>query len=115
MAKDKYEDKKADSLVDTLLALGRVILMLIGIVGIAYEFFREDGLLKRWFKSLFSSTEGLITALIIAVALYFFWRWINAAPDGKATRRGDIPLYAMMAVGAFFLYRLLSAGSLKAF
>jgi hypothetical protein len=112
MAKDKYEDKKADSLVDTLLALGRVALMLIGIVGIAYEFFREDGLLKRWFKSLFSSTEGLVTALIIAVVLYFFWRWVNAAPDGKATKRGDIPLYAMMAVGAFFLYRLISTGSL---
>lgn len=112
MAKDKYEDKKADSLLDTLLAVGRVGLMLLGIIGIAYEVFREDGLLKRWLKSLFSSTEGLVTAIVIAVALYFFWHWINAAPDGAATKRGDIPLYAMMAVGAFFLYRLISTGSL---
>lgn len=112
MAKDKYEDKKVDSPVDTLLAVGRIGLMLIGIIGIAVEIFRDDGLLKRWLKSLFSSTEGFITALVIAVVLYFFWRWINAAPGGNASKRGDIPLYAMMAVGAFFLYRLVTTGSL---
>lgn len=112
MAKDKYEDKKADSLVDTILAVGRVGLMLVGIIGIAVEMFREDGLLKRWIKSLFSSTEGLMTAVVIAVVVYFFWRWLNAAPDGKASKRGDIPMYAMMAVGAFFLFRLFTTGSL---
>jgi hypothetical protein len=112
MAKDKYEDKKADSLVDTILAVGRVGLMLVGIIGIAVEMFREDGLLKRWLKSLFSSTEGLMTAVVIAVVVYFFWRWLNAAPDGKASKRGDIPMYAMMAVGAFFLFRLFTTGSL---
>lgn len=112
MAKDKYEDKKADSLVDTILAVGRVGLMLVGIIGIAVEMFREDGLLKRWLKSLFSSTEGLMTAVAIAVVVYFFWRWLNAAPDGKASKRGDIPMYAMMAVGVFFLFRLFTTGSL---
>lgn len=111
MAKDKYEDKKADSTLDTVLAVGRVGLMLVGLIGIAVEIFREDGLLKRWLKSLFSSTEGLVTAVAIAIVVYFFWRWMNAAPDGKATKRGDIPLYAMMAVGAFFLYRLFTTGS----
>lgn len=112
MAKDKYEDKKADSLVDTILAVGRVGLMLVGIIGIAVEMFREDELLKRWIKALFSSTEGLMTAVVIAVVVYFFWRWLNAAPDGKASKRGDIPMYAMMAVGAFFLFRLFTTGSL---
>ncbi|MDZ4098199.1 MAG: hypothetical protein U1E13_05795, partial [Methylophilaceae bacterium] len=87
-------------------------LMLVGIIGIAVEMFREDGLLKRWLKSLFSSTEGLMTAVAIAVVAYFFWRWLNAAPDGKASKRGDIPMYAMMAVGAFFLFRLFTTGSL---
>jgi hypothetical protein len=112
MAKDKYEDKKPDSTLDTILAVGRVGLMLVGILGIAVEMFREDGLLKRWLKSLFSSTEGLMTAVAIAVVVYFFWRWLNAAPDGKASKRGDIPMYAMMAVGAFFLFRLFTTGSL---
>jgi hypothetical protein len=112
MAKDRYEDKKADSLVDTILAVGRVGLMLVGIIGIAVEMFREDGLLKRWLKSLFSSTEGLMTAAVIAIAVYFFWHWLNAAPDGKGSKRGDIPMYAMMAVGAFFLFRLFTTGSL---
>lgn len=112
MAKDQYANKKADSLVETLLALGRVGLLLLGIIGIAYELFRTDGLLKRWLASLFSSTEGVVVAVLIAIALYIAWRWTNAAPDGRASRRGDIPLYGMMAVGAYFLYRLLSTGTL---
>jgi hypothetical protein len=53
-----------------------------------------------------------MTAVAIAVVVYFFWRWLNAAPDGKASKRGDIPMYAMMAVGAFFLFRLFTTGSL---
>lgn len=112
MAKDDYSDKKPDSMLETVLAVGRVSLMLLGIIGIAYEVFREDGLLKQWLKSLFSSTGGLAGAVIMALVLYLFWRWMNAAPDGKATKRGDIPLYAMMAIGAFFLYRLITTGSL---
>jgi len=112
MAKDNYSDKKPDSLLETVLAVGRIGLMLLGIIGIAYEAFRENGLLKQWLKSLFSSTGSLAGAVIMALVLYLFWRWMNAAPDGKATKRGDIPLYAMMAIGAFFLYRLITTGSL---
>ncbi len=112
MAKDNYGDKKPDSLLETMLALGRMGLMLLGIIGIAYEIFRENGLLKQWLKSLLSSTGGLVSAVVLAFVLYLFWRWINSAPDGNATKRGDIPLYAMMAIGAFFLYRLITTGSL---
>ncbi|PKO92950.1 MAG: hypothetical protein CVU15_03660 [Betaproteobacteria bacterium HGW-Betaproteobacteria-1] len=112
MEKDNYGDKKPDSLLETLLAVGRVGLMLLGIIGIAYEVFRENGLLKQWLKSLFSSTGGWVSAVILAFVLYLFWRWMNAAPKGVTTRRGDIPLYAMMAIGAFFLYRLITTGSL---
>ncbi|CAG0959150.1 hypothetical protein MTYP_00627 [Methylophilaceae bacterium] len=105
------DDKKADSLVDTLLAVGRLGLMMLGIVGIAVEIFRENGLLKQAFKSLFDSPTGLIMIPIGILAIYLFARWLNASPDGKATRRGDLPMYAMMGVGGFFLYRLITTGS----
>jgi hypothetical protein len=112
MSEHNYENKKPDSLVQTLLAVASVSLLLLGIVGIAHEIFREDGLLKHLLKNLFGTGEGLAGAALLAFILFFFWRWLNSAPAGQTTRRGDIPMYAMMAVGAFFLYRLITTGSL---
>lgn len=106
------KEKKADSLVDTLFAVGRLSLMLLGIIGIAVEIFRENGLLKQGIRSLFYSPSGLLAIPVALVALYFFARWLNFSPDGKATKRGDLPMYIMMGIGAFFLYRLITTGSL---
>lgn len=108
----KQQARKADSLLATLLASARVGLMLVGIGGLAIVMFREDGLLQQGLAFMLGSGTRLVVTLFAAFLLYLFWRWLNAAPGGGTTKRGDIPMYAMMALGAFFLFRLITTGAL---
>ena len=106
------EQKKSDNLLSTLAAVGRIGLMLVGLVGIAVEIFRDDGLLKQLLGKVFNSSMGIVYVLLGIAALYLLNRWMATA-DGKASSgKGDLPLYIMMAIGAFFLYRLITTGSL---
>ncbi|MCB5184673.1 hypothetical protein LG201_05600 [Methylobacillus gramineus] len=104
-------DDKPDSLSATLLAIGRLGLMVIGIIGIAVDLFRDDGWLKQAFSKLFSSTTGMIAIPVIILLVYLANRWFTAPRRGELTKRGDIPLYLMMGIGAFFLFRLITTGS----
>jgi len=61
-------------------------LMLVGIIGIAMEMFRDDGWLKTLLHKLFQSTTNM-------------------------SKSGDLPMYAMMAVGAYYLFKLVTTGS----
>lgn len=103
---------KLDNLLSTIAAVGRIGLMLIGLVGIAVEIFRDNGLLKQLLSKMFASSLGMASIPVAIAALYFLNRWMSAS-DGKASSaKGDLPLYIMMAIGAFFLYRLITTGSL---
>ncbi len=106
------EQNKPDNLISTLAAVGRIGLMLIGLIGIAVEIFRDDGLLKQLLGKIFSSSMGIVYVVVGIAVLYFLNRWMSTS-DGKASSgKGDLPLYVMMAIGAFFLYRLITTGSL---
>ncbi len=106
------EKNKPDTLLNTLAAVGRITLMLVGLVGIAVEIFREDGLLKQLISKLFNSSVWYLYILFGAAVLYFLNKWM-ATSDGKASSgKGDLPLYIMMAIGAFFVFRLVTTGSL---
>lgn len=103
-------EKKADNLVDTLLSIARLGLMLLGILGITVDLFNDDGIFRTLLGKAFQSTSSVVVTIIIGIMVYFFNRWLTTV-DGQASKKGDIPLYAMMAVGAYFLYRLISTGS----
>lgn len=100
-------EKKADNLLETLLALGRLSLMIIGILGIAFEAFKENGLVSIVLSKATASTTSMVVSGIIIVALYFINRWLSVT-DGNQTKKGDLPMYVMMAIGAFFIFRFFS-------
>jgi membrane protein insertase Oxa1/YidC/SpoIIIJ len=113
MAKyDENRDIKPDTLFHTLSAVGRMGLALLGIIGIAFDFFRDNGWLQKMLNKILDSSLGLTSIPLIIGALYLLNRWVSSSADGKATSRGDLLLYIMMAIGAFFLYRLITTGSL---
>jgi len=108
----KPNNSKPDTLLKTISASLQMGLILLGIIGIAVEIFRDQGMIKQWLTQMFSSGSNLAGGLIILFLFYLFWRWINAAPRGSRSRRGDIPMYLMMGIGIFFLLRLLTTGGL---
>ena len=105
---------KPDSLLATLLALGRFSLVVIGLIGLSVEIFRDNGWLRQLIAKMLDSALGLgsIPAVILVFFLiYFLNRWISTASRGKRHSQGDLPLYLMMIIGAFYLYMLITKGS----
>jgi hypothetical protein len=102
-------ETKSDNLLATLFAILRVCLLLTGIIGLSISIFRDDGWLTQLLARMFSSTMGMVSIFLLILVAYMLNRWLTA-PTGKASSRGDFPLKIMMAIGAFFLYRLITTG-----
>jgi hypothetical protein len=104
------ELNKQDSVFTTLAAVGRLGLMLIGLIGLSVEIFRDKGWLKQLLGKMLDSPLGLASFPIAIVILYLLNLWLSGASNGKVAK-GDFPMYFMMAVGAFFLYELITTGT----
>jgi hypothetical protein len=94
----------------TLAAVGRMGLMLIGIVGLAMELFRDDGWLKKGLAKLFESTTSMMFIPVIIFVLWLLNRWMSSGNKGETRKSGELPMYAMMAAGAYYLFMLVTTG-----
>jgi hypothetical protein len=104
------KSSKADSLFETILASLRLGLCLLGIVGLSVETFRDDGWLKRALSGLIESESVLIAIPLIFIGLFLVNRLLSAPTSEKTTWVGDLPLYLMMGIGIFFLFKLITTG-----
>lgn len=107
----KNKDINPESKSSVLLATIRMGLMLTGIIGIAVEIFREDGWLSNFLSKLFESTTTMLWIPVIIFVLWFLNRSISTPNKSETKKSGDIPMYIMMAIGAFYLFRLFTSGS----
>ncbi|HYN54432.1 MAG TPA: hypothetical protein VES38_06980 [Methylotenera sp.] len=107
----KNKDIKAESLLSNMAAIGRLCLMVIGIIGIALEFFRDDGWLKTLLGKLFQSTTSMMLIPVIILVLWLINRWLTSPNKSETSKSGDLPMYVMMAIGAYYLFRFLTTGS----
>ncbi|WP_036299875.1 hypothetical protein [Methylotenera sp. L2L1] len=107
----KNKDIKPESKASVLVATIRMGLMIVGIVGIALELFREEGLLSKAMSSLFESTSSMLMIPVIIFALWLINRWISTPNKSETKKSGDLPMYVMMAIGVFFLIRFYMTGS----
>jgi membrane protein insertase Oxa1/YidC/SpoIIIJ len=85
--------------------------MLIGIVGIAMELFKDDGVLKKILGKLFESTTSMMMIPVIIFVLWLLNRWMSSASKSETKKSGDVPMYMMMLIGAYYLFRLITTGS----
>lgn len=108
----KNKDIQAESKLSVLAAMGRMGLMLLGIVGIAMEFFSEDGVLKKILAKLFESTTSMMMIPVIIFVLWLLNRWMSSGSISETKKSGDLPMYLMMLVGAYYLFKLITTGSL---
>lgn len=112
---DRYSKNariKADSTLGLLLALVRLTLMLIGIFGISYELFRENGWISQLLGTVFDSNINRIMAVLGLLMLWWLNRWMSSPQKQDKMSVGDVPMYVMMAVGVYYLYHLYTTGKL---
>jgi hypothetical protein len=107
----KNKDIQAESKLSVLAAMGRMGLMLLGIVGIAMEFFSDDGVLKKILGKLFESTTSMMMIPVIIFVLWLLNRWMSSSSKSETKKSGDVPMYVMMLIGAYYLFRLATTGS----
>lgn len=101
-----------ESLTATLLSLAKFVLIVSGIVGFGLRFFAKDG----WLAQLLDDfTQGRISwsvaTLALAIIAFFVIRdWVERTYAKKpSSALADWLTYGMMAAGAYFIFRLLSA------
>ncbi len=99
-----------ESHFSVLLAMLRMGLMLAGIFGLTFELFRENGWLSRLFGDVIGSTANMLLAVVMLLGLWLLNRWVSKPHKTHTRGSGDIPMYAMMAVGVYYLYRLFTTG-----
>jgi nitric oxide reductase large subunit len=106
----KNADIKADTLSKTIVSTASFALMIIGIIGIAKEFFKGSGFIPTALSWLFDSTSHMMFIPVIILVLWLLNKLMSTPHKNESKKAGNIPMYAMMAVGAFYLFRLISTG-----
>lgn len=103
-------DIQADTPLKTALSVVGMGLMVIGILGIAVDFFKDDGIFKGALGWLFDSTTHMMLIPVIALGLWFLNKIMSSTNPNESKKSGNIPMYAMMAVGVFYIYRYVTTG-----
>lgn len=108
----KNKDIQPESKLSVLFATLRMGLMLAGIVGLAYEIFRENGLFSTAISKLFESTTSMMLIPVIIFALWLLNRWFSSPNKSETKKSGDFPMYIMMAIGAYFIFKFATSSSI---
>jgi len=106
----KNADIKADTPLKTMVSFGGFALVIIGLLGIAMEFFKDGGWLKTALSWLFDTATHMMFIPVIIFVLWLFNNWMTTSAKGEKKKSGDVPMYLMMAVGAFYLFRFITTG-----
>jgi hypothetical protein len=93
------------------MSVAGLALVLIGLLGIGLDFFKGDGMLSNVWSWLWADTSHLIAIPAAAVAFWLFNRFLTASAKGEKKKAGDIPMYIMMAIGAYYVYRFVTSGA----
>ena len=108
----KNANIKANSPLKTIQSIATFALILLGLAGLAHDLFKEDGWIKGLFSTIFDSTSGLLIIPVIVGVAWAFNRWTTSPNKDQRSKAGDIPLYIIMVVGAYYLFKLVTTGSL---
>lgn len=107
----KNADIHPESKLSVLLAVVRITLMGFGLVGISLALFREDGWLSKLMSKVFESTATMLLIPLIIFALWLLNRWVSTPNKSEIKKSGDIPMYIMMVIGIYYIYKIFTTGS----
>jgi len=107
----KNKTIKADGPLSNILAVGQLVLMILGITGLSLDVFHEHGWLQILFSQLFQSSTSMLIIPVIIFGLWTVNRWFTSPKKSEMPKHGDVPMYVMMAVGCYYLYNLITSGT----
>jgi hypothetical protein len=95
-----------------LEAMVTVVLVLVAIVGLAYHGFREGGLVAQGFGKITSAYVNYpLAALAATITIFFAYRaWRDRKVRGTRTKAFDYVIYALMALGIYFIGHYIITG-----
>lgn len=105
---------KPESLLSLIKAGIQMVLMIVGIIGAATYIFSDNGLLARLGGKLtrMDSFGSLLAIPLILVALYVGRIWFEKTfARSSSAAIANLAMYAVMAIGAYYLYLFLTTGS----
>lgn len=96
----------------TALHGGVFALLVLGVVGLIYKALKPGGFLGAWLDTFWHMHPGYAALMVVAILAggYGFKRWLDASSMNGA--RGDILVYAGLALGLFFGFQLIVTGSI---
>ena len=94
-------------IVQALFTLG---LMVCGFIGIAVHVFGSNQGPMDWVQWVMASTINMILTAAGLLAAFAFHRYITHISSQQRRSASNLPVYAMMLIGAYFIYRLISTG-----
>ena len=106
----KNKDIKPETALSGILAALKMGLLILGLIGLAIELFKEDGWLKTLLAKLFESTTTMLFIPVIIFALWLLNRMMSSNKKGEVNKSGDLPMYIMMGIGAYYLFRIVTTG-----
>lgn len=101
------------SLFTTLGSLLVGGLIMLGIGGVAYHLFRENGWISQGLGALWNAQfQAPVMTVILIIAAIFVFKALRGAQVGnkRESKIPDFILFAFIATGIFFLGRLLTSG-----
>jgi hypothetical protein len=105
----KNKDIKAESKRSVALAVLRFGLVIAGIAGVAIEFFKDGGFVLKVLSWLTESGTRLLMIPVIILVLWLLNRWISAEGSGEIKKSGELPMYIMMALGAYYVFKYFTS------
>lgn len=94
-------------ILKALLTLG---LMVCGFIGIAVHVFGSDHSPTEWLQWITASPLNAALLVIGLLAAFAFHRYITHISTQQRRSASDLPVYAMMLLGAYFVYQLITTG-----
>jgi hypothetical protein len=117
---NRVSGRTSRSLAETLrsgledaVAVAVVGLVVMGVGGLVYKLLNPDGWLTDWLGRLWEKSPGLVwlVGFVGAVVVIGGKHVYDRNPPGNTTR-GNLLVYAFMALGLFFFFKLVVTGAL---
>lgn len=103
--------KEVKNILHFLIDIALFCLMVLGVVGTMFKFLMPDGWLKGWMHDIWRFSPGylLLSAVLALIAFLLIKRWLDSL--NTKTFIGDLIMYAWVALGLYFAFKLAVTGS----